>query len=208
MNPNNVSITEELQLAKKRIAEKKRKRTDSEQQVSRQQVPKNQDSMQQVPKNQDSMQHIRKQKNSKQQVSMQQVPKQQVPIQQDSIQQIPPEKKRRTIPYDSEASSSSSVKPNSLVLGSTNMTKPGLSHTTNSEAQTQQLKPPLLRKQETDFYSVLNDFNKLNVKASTPQASPTPTDGTNDEKGKKHPPTMRDIISKLHEIQKEKDNSP
>ena len=203
MNPNNVSITEELQLAKKRIAEKKRKRTDSEQQVSRQQVPKNQDSMQQVPKNQDSMQHIRKQKNSKQQVSMQQVPKQQ-----DSIQQIPPEKKRRTIPYDSEASSSSSVKPNSLVLGSTNMTKPGLSHTTNSEAQTQQLKPPLLRKQETDFYSVLNDFNKLNVKASTPQASPTPTDGTNDEKGKKHPPTMRDIISKLHEIQKEKDNSP
>ena len=203
MNPNNVSITEELQLEKKRIAEKKRKRTDSEQQVSRQQVPKNQDSMQQVPKNQDSMQHIRKQKNSKQQVSMQQVPKQQ-----DSIQQIPPEKKRRTIPYDSEASSSSSVKPNSLVLGSTNMTKPGLSHTTNSEAQTQQLKPPLLRKQETDFYSVLNDFNKLNVKASTPQASPTPTDGTNDEKGKKHPPTMRDIISKLHEIQKEKDNSP
>ena len=203
MNPNNVSITDELELAKKRIAEKKRKRTDSEQQVSRQQVPKNQDSMQQVPKNQDSMQHIRKQKNSKQQVSMQQVPKQQ-----DSIQQIPPEKKRRTIPYDSEASSSSSVKPNSLVLGSTNMTKPGLSHTTNSEAQTQQLKPPLLRKQETDFYSVLNDFNKLNVKASTPQASPTPTDGTNDEKGKKHPPTMRDIISKLHEIQKEKDNSP
>ena len=218
MNPNNLSITAELQLAKKRIAEKKRKRTDSEQQVSRQQVPKNQDSMQQVPKNQDSMQHICKQKNSKQQVPKQQVPmqqvpkqqvpKQQVPIQQDSIKQIPPEKKRRTIPYDSQASSSSSVKPNSVVLGSTNMTKPRLASLTNSKVQTQQLEPPLLRKQETDFYSVQDDFKKLNVKASTPQASPTPTDGTNDERGKKHPPTMRDIINRLHEIQKEKDNSP
>ena len=133
-----------------------------------------------------------------QQVSMQKVP----------MQQIPPEKKRRTIAYDSQASSSSSVKPNSLVFGQTNMTKPGLSHTTNSEVQTQQLEPPLLRKQETDFDSVLNDFHKLNVKASTPQASPTPTDGTNDERGKKHPPTMQVIISKLYEIQKEKDNSP
>lgn len=183
MNPKNLSITDELQLAEKRIAEKKRKRTDSIQQIPRQQVSKNQDSMQQVP--------------------MQQVPIQQVPK-----QQIPPEKKRRTKPYDSQASSSSSVKPNSLVFGQTNMTKPGLSHTTNSEVQTQQLEPPLLRKQETDFYSVLNDFNKLNVKASTPQASPTPTDGTNDEKGKKHLPTMQDIIMKLRNIQKEKDNSP
>ena len=243
MNPNNLSITDEFKLAEKRIAEKKRKRTNSMQQVPEQQVPMQQDFMQQFPKQQVPMQqvpmqqvpmqqvpmqqdfmqqfpkqqvpiqHIRKQKNSRQQVpmqqdSMQQVPKQQVPKQQVPKQQIPPEKKRRTIQYDSRASSSSSVKPNSLVSRQTNMTKPGLSYTTNSEVQTQQLEPPLLRKQETDFDSVLDDLNKLNVKASTPQASPTPTDGTNDERGKKHPPTMQVIISKLYEIQKEKDNSP
>lgn len=86
------------------------------------------------------------------------------------------------------------------------MTKPGLSSTTNPEVQTQQLEPPLLQKQETDFSSVLNDFNRLNVKDPTPQASPTPTDGTNDEKGKKHPPSMLDVIQKLKKIKK-KDNS-
>ena len=208
MNPNNLSITDEFKLAEKRIAEKKRKRTNSMQQVPEQQVPMQQDFMQQFPMQQVPEQQVPMQQDFMQQVPMQQDSMQQVPKQQVPKQQIPPEKKRRTIQYDSRASSSSSVKPNSLVSRQTNMTKPGLSYTTNSEVQTQQLEPPLLRKQETDFDSVLDDLNKLNVKASTPQASPTPTDGTNDERGKKHPPTMQDIINKLHEIQKEKDNSP
>ena len=70
--------------------------------------------------------------------------------------------------------------------------------------QTQQLEPPLLQKQETHFYSVLNDLKRLNVKDPTPQASPTPTDGTNGEKHKNHPPSMLDVIQKLKEIKKKR----